>query len=1568
MGDLRRRAWTIRRYGPSLTSVLLLSVWPRAGLAETPPEPAPASARPAAEIRDTDTDLKNLPKPLDALIEATRLEQDRLAAEHHALDQLLPRNREYDRALARSRELLRARDYEAVIETLQAILDAPDDCFTRGGPPEGDGLEFPTDPDSEETAAVDKATKHNSTATLQPSPRSTRRAAEEILSDIPETLTLYRRTYEPFATALLTDARAGDKQAARTLLTRFRLTIQAIDYQLQRASVLVDAGRADEARLILAEVSEHRALPATHLKRITNLVQCLPTHDGGFGATEIKLVSASAGHSAGAAASGGAGLQPAANGEWTEPSGSSTGANSFAAIGPVLSPQWTLRHDECLEISDDPRSHGNNSVLSAIRRWEAEQMDHGSDAGPIGPQSVVISGDRIVYSDYEGLVARRLSTGEKLWHLPSPGSIRASLDEMEDAGDRGLLESRLTIDSVSSELTSDGEHVYWVERIPLVEGNPLTRLVAVRIDNGNRVWVHDPNVAGDIEPGTASHLLSAPTPTAEGLIAAVETHGQIELRSLDAATGRTKWSQSIAVADVPATEDRLRMLMSCRPVVASGRIICGTQLGTIVAVDSQTGTLCWIYNYADVTAGRGGRPRSVASREFNTRAFANPPIVSGEIVYAMPIQSADIVAISLNTGAELWKTQRENDLTISMVDEARGQLVISGDRFVRALSLTDGSERWRVRVPAIVGRGIGIGDELMLPTASRNLLRIDLVSGSIQDDRWDRAARPAIDRTAMDTGNLAIVNDYVVRNGPLSISVMPRSEMVVGRALETLKSGDGSAAVAAKVDLARVALASQKPAESLRWLSDVTSEELDKSLKPDFEHLLRETLFASLPNKSSESIAPNATFQQLRALARTPGQAARVMKHRIATAVQRGDFEDAIAVSKQLAALTDGARPGILHEEALRVASPQLAGSLLASLTSQDLETLGVADEAERLAWIDPTTGLAPSDQDLVQQRTDFLAMFGQRPEAGMVRLAHASTLLEQGQLQAAELQYLLAIRDGNDQARVHGRLALAGLYTRHHMAREAANVWEELIQQSPDRHIGSFTVSELAEHISEKHPVARALRQRRPFPTADYAGSISYATHDLPDWAQWYSEAQPKMSPFPGAGIDVIDTGKLGDTPSISQLLFINQETAQIRGRVQVPAYYWHPPSRVHRRAGHVLPLGYYDPVAVSLLENRPLWNAEESSLWTSIEGNTTTTENETMVAVRNRIKVKVGPVHPDACVLQQRNRLFAVDPLTGEMLWSRSDLDRSSGLLFDESAGIVGDSKRTTVFDSDGVGYQIFSTQSGELIERGRLAPRGVHVRRYRLAGSRRVLLITRIESEYRYQVWDSHAPGKDPEIDIVAGPTLLVDQAESGRVGVVDADNTFQLIDLENGRTVLSCKLPKVDWDHAAGLNIIEQDAMVFVDVALSNSPMASQLQLSSSTVRIPSRPIGGNLTAIRANSDGVGEVAWSADLGRSTILSGSDYRLPVLLVAARIRPDSGGPERMKLTILRTADGEELAQHLDLPRTPLWRWDYDIDNRRVELYGPETTITVRFGGIADVVKNRSEPQETKFVSIER
>ena len=81
-------------------------------------------------------------------------------------------------------------------------------------------------------------------------------------------------------------------------------------------------------------------------------------------------------------------------------------------------------------------------------------------------------------------------------------------------------------------------------------------------------------------------------------------------------------------------------------------------------------------------------------------------------------------------------------------------------------------------------------------------------------------------------------------------------------------------------------------------------------------------------------------------------------------------------------------------------------------------------------------------------------------------------------------------------------------------------------------------------------------------------------------------------------------------------------------------------------------------------------------------------------------RDMVRAGPAGPTFCVFQSRKSLYMLDPATGQLVWERSDLEPTSGLMSDPSTGLFGESECVVVFDGDAIdrgNYTVYRTSTG-------------------------------------------------------------------------------------------------------------------------------------------------------------------------------------------------------------------------------------------------------------------------------
>jgi outer membrane protein assembly factor BamB len=212
--------------------------------------------------------------------------------------------------------------------------------------------------------------------------------------------------------------------------------------------------------------------------------------------------------------------------------------------------------------------------------------------------------------------------------------------------------------------------------------------------------------ANPTAPPTVTRTRDEPVGTAHSV------YGQPALFARDASEGTINWTLPIESLGVhwPATDD--------------GRVFVSTG-DAVRAVDARTGTTAWRVDLDDRSVG----PPTVA------RGRAVVPIhgvVSGEEYVEEPA----IVGYDVATGKRRWSVQPPKRHSRIAVAE-RTVFALTGDfqasGVVLALSLADGSERWRVDVSGGFFVEPAIADGAVLVGADDRLLALETDDGS---ERW----------------------------------------------------------------------------------------------------------------------------------------------------------------------------------------------------------------------------------------------------------------------------------------------------------------------------------------------------------------------------------------------------------------------------------------------------------------------------------------------------------------------------------------------------------------------------------------------------------------------------------------------------------------------------------------------------------------------------------------------------------------------------------------------------------------------------------------------------------------
>ncbi|MEW6155681.1 MAG: PQQ-binding-like beta-propeller repeat protein [Actinomycetota bacterium] len=183
----------------------------------------------------------------------------------------------------------------------------------------------------------------------------------------------------------------------------------------------------------------------------------------------------------------------------------------------------------------------------------------------------------------------------------------------------------------------------------------LRRLVLVD-GRGRQVWLVERSRLRDVAPALTPDLVVAATE--EALVA------------YDRASGRPRWE--LEVGERPNS-----------PVVAGDRVVVTTWEGSLVAADLATGRQVWKVPLGGASFGPAAARGTSVVATFDTG------------------RAAGVMAVDLASGRQRWSVPVPPDgvsaPAVTAAGGGRDPLVVAvvGDATARALSLADGSERWR---------------------------------------------------------------------------------------------------------------------------------------------------------------------------------------------------------------------------------------------------------------------------------------------------------------------------------------------------------------------------------------------------------------------------------------------------------------------------------------------------------------------------------------------------------------------------------------------------------------------------------------------------------------------------------------------------------------------------------------------------------------------------------------------------------------------------------------------------------------------------------------------------------
>lgn len=293
-------------------------------------------------------------------------------------------------------------------------------------------------------------------------------------------------------------------------------------------------------------------------------------------------------------------------------------------------------------------------------------------------------------------------------------------------------------------LSSDGRRVYAVVdmavppppillqelqpgiRRPLGPLSPyigFNRLLALDVETGEAAWERGGDGKGDLH---GCYFLGPPLPVTGKLYALAEKQGEILLVCLESGRGDISWSQPLVFIRDKLLGDVGRRLQAAHLAYADGLLVCPTNAGAVVAVDLRNRSLAWAHGYRQ----QPGAPSALSFVTGPVWKGSAPIVQDGKVIFTAADDDA-VTCVNLRDGALLWRLPRtEDDLYLAGVYQ--GKVLLVGRNACRAVSLADGTKQlWTISTGLPSGQGVASGNLYYLPLHRGAICALDLDKGTI---------------------------------------------------------------------------------------------------------------------------------------------------------------------------------------------------------------------------------------------------------------------------------------------------------------------------------------------------------------------------------------------------------------------------------------------------------------------------------------------------------------------------------------------------------------------------------------------------------------------------------------------------------------------------------------------------------------------------------------------------------------------------------------------------------------------------------------------------------------------
>ncbi|HAC90639.1 MAG TPA: hypothetical protein DCF63_08390 [Planctomycetaceae bacterium] len=409
-------------------------------------------------------------------------------------------------------------------------------------------------------------------------------------------------------------------------------------------------------------------------------------------------------------------------------------------LSDVLSWQGrlNLQQSRLLHLDQEPKWQTELSVIENSADTTPASRPRVGEAKYLLPYHPVIYKERAFIHKLTNLRAFRCDDGQN-W--PSPRPVYAlhrsdgGMSEYWPEGYpfQGYPRGHLTIEDNYLYARMGSPVTAWVQRPRNTDDSSLSYLVGLDLDKQGKML---PGFPLRLAPPLleSAELEGCPLVLEQMIITSVAQRDQTGIRrrlaAFDRFSGRSLWISEVLGSGVVAGSEQAHLISNAQPVIAGGLIYFCTHLGTVACIEPYGGHVQWMVSYRRAA---GAATQSYRTQRFRYRDGVSCLVNQG-LVYCMPQDCAELMALDTSTGDLVWATN-ETDVhdAIQIVGTCGQCLLVNGDRLIwldRRLghllgqfpALTTSGTLNALPQPRGLGAAAIVGDRVYWPTSGEILV------------------------------------------------------------------------------------------------------------------------------------------------------------------------------------------------------------------------------------------------------------------------------------------------------------------------------------------------------------------------------------------------------------------------------------------------------------------------------------------------------------------------------------------------------------------------------------------------------------------------------------------------------------------------------------------------------------------------------------------------------------------------------------------------------------------------------------------------------------------------------